>query len=59
MRETQNMDPEDNSIANSENEMEVKFSLAYVVHKIKKVWPILDFFAKHVFTIISITMMLL
>ena len=53
------MDPEDNNIANSENAIKVKFSLAYIVHKIKRVWPILDFFAKHVFTIISITMMLL
>ena len=54
-----NLDPEDSNITISKNQTEVKFSLVYIVYKIKKIWPIFDFFAKHVFTIISITVMLL
>ena len=54
-----NLDPEDSDVTISKNQTEVKFSLVYIVYKIKKIWPILDFFAKHVFTIISITVMLL
>ena len=53
------LDGEDSNISNPEKAIEVRFSLVYIVYKFKKIWFILDFFAKHVFTIISIAVMLL
>ena len=51
--------PEDDNQIYSNDEVEVKFSLVYIVYKIKRIWPILDFLAQHAFTLISIHVMLL
>lgn len=43
----------------SNQEIEVKFSLVYIIYRLKKIWWLLDFIAWHFFTILSVGIMLL
>jgi hypothetical protein len=53
------VDTEEEQVVVNEKPIEVKFSLVFIIYKLKSVWPILDFFAWNMFTCISVTVMLL
>ena len=42
-----------------ERKLEVKFSLVFVIYKLKWLWPIFDTISWHMFTVLSITIMIL
>lgn len=48
------------SVADSgDKTLDVKFSLVFIIYKVKRLWPALDFVAWHMFSAISVTVMLL
>jgi len=52
-------EPEDQSSDEEDKPLEVKFSLVFLVYKLKWFWPFIDFISWHTFTLLSLAVVIL